>query len=255
MVKRLNYMESPHRRWGPVLACFLSFLAACSSEVGTVQETAADKNLRRGCLTVREVGWAGSVSDTGSHDPDDDFLELANVDCNIPMDLTGWQLILRGEIHRIYIVPKGDNNIVEPGELVVIAAKKDGAFGQAAQIILPELRLPERDWSLETRTAEDFLIENEMNIREGEPLAGGYDGYTTRSMERTDDRFNEEGGAVTSWHSFTPCNEGYPGEAGMLGSSCRDDEDSIGLTGNNVADGYRARTFASPGESNTGGFY
>ena len=235
----------------------LFFLSQCAStEVGPIQETAAKKNIRRACLTLREIGWAGSVSNNGKYDPDDDFLEIQNTDCNIDMDLTGFRIFLHGDEERIYTVPTapGLTNLVKPRDYIVIAAKTGGAFGGHAQVILPGMHFPNRNFTIETKTREDFLMENEINIRDGLPLAGGYDGYTTRSMERTDDRFDEEGTALTSWHSSSPCNERSPGSFGILGSACRDDATSAGLSGSRIVDGFEKRTFATPGEENTGGY-
>jgi hypothetical protein len=241
----------------------LAVLPGCLlTEVTEPDPTAIDKDRKRGCVSVRELGWAGSMDNAGNFDPDDDFIEFDNSDCNKPVDLSGWMLHLRGDMELIYIVPDDDSgaNIVLPGELKVLIAKRSGAFRANAEtgyapIHVPGMYFPERNFAIETRTAEDFLIENEFNNKYGEPLAGGFDGYTVRSMERTDDNFDEEGTSVTSWHSYTPCNESPPATSDYLyGTGCKENGDvnlQIGQTGSNVHADYAERTYASPGERNT----
>ena len=228
----------------------------CSSELGSPRQTAINLDRRRGCVIIQEVNWAGSMKNNGSYDADDDFLEMVNRDCNKPVDLTDWRLIMRGDVNRIYYVPPGPNNVVGPGQFAVIIAKTDGAFQQGSDsaykpISLPGFFIPERNWTIETQTAEDFLIENEIGNSHGWPLAGGFDGVVTRSMERTDDNFEEEGVYVSSWFSYTPCNETSPSQSvtRLLGTSCTNF--SIGSSGKFVNSQFNLRTFASPGEQNT----
>ena len=234
---------------------------ACT-QLGTPSVTALNENLLRGCMTVREINWAGSMTNDGIHDPEDDFIEFENTDCGIPTDITGWKLVFRGQEPKIVFVPpanEGYSNVIPPNGLATLIHKEKGAFQRNENenyhvILVPGLSIPYRDFTIETRTKEDFLIENELNVRQGEPLAGAFDGYTTRSMERTEDSFDEEGGAATSWHTHTPCNENFPGASSILGTQCRmnnDAENPIGYTGTNIHDDHRQRTFSSPGESNS----
>lgn len=236
----------------------ISLLLNSCSDFGEPDPTALDLDRKRGCMVITEVNWAGSINNSGNPDPDDDFLELNNRDCNKPVDLTGWRLVMEGDIVRTYIVPEapdGKTNIIQPSETRVLIAKADGAFRANTEnsydpIHVPGMYFPERNFTIETYTAENFLIENAINNPDGLPLAGGTDGITVRSMERTDDNFDEEGTSITSWHSFTPCNEKSTDEGELpLGTLCADG--SIGITGKNVHSDYTQRTFASPGESNT----
>ncbi len=241
----------------------LGFLSSCVTEVTNPEETAVDKDRKRGCLIVTEVNWAGSMTNGGVYDPDDDFIEVNNRDCNKPVDLTGWEFVMDGDVVRTFVVPEapsGKSNIIQPAELRVLIAKENGAFRANSSngydpIVMSDLKLPEESWTIETFTAEHFLIENAFNNREGKPLAGGTDGFTVRSMERTDDNFDEEGTSVTSWHSYTPCNEASPdGTALLMGTQCGTTgtvDLDIGETGINVNSNYANRTFASPGTANT----
>jgi hypothetical protein len=83
------------------------------------------------------------------------------------------------------------------------------------------------------------------------PFSGSFDGYTVRSMERTEDAFEEEGGSISTWHASTPCNETSPSQqqTPLLGIDCTNSYS--GATGKYVHIDYRARTFATPGEKNT----
>jgi len=236
----------------------------CASDLGDLDPTCMKKACKRSCLTVRELNWSGSITNDGVYDPDDDFIELYNEECGIPVDLTGFQFLMEGSIVRTYIIPKadGDKNIIEPQELKAVIAKADGAFGAKNPetgydpIVLKGMFLPSRNFSVETRTIEDFLIENKMNNEDGYPLGGSYDGYTSRSMEKTEDKFDEEGGEITSWHSSTGCNEDVPGTTGVLGTACSNpDDDDIGVSGSNVHEDFAQRTFATPGEINTMHYY
>jgi hypothetical protein len=247
-----------------MLVPFLFFISLnCVSDLGGLDPTCLKKNCKRSCMTIRELNWAGSVRNDGFYDPDDDFIEIYNEECGIPVDLTGFQFQMEGSINRTYIIPEspGDKNIIEPQELKTIIAKADGAFQKNPDnnydpIILPQLNLPDKNFSIETFTVEDFLMENKMNNEDGYPLGGAYDGYTSHSMEKTEDKFDEEGGAITSWHSSTPCNEAIPGTNGIMGTACANpDNDDIGFTGTNVHENYVERTFATPGEVNTMHYY
>lgn len=234
----------------------LGFLLQCSSELGNPRPTAINLDRRRGCAIIQEVNWAGSMRNDGTYDADDDFIEILNRDCNKPIDLAGWRIILRGDVNRIFYVPKGPNTIVGIGQYGVIIGKKDGAFKQGSHtdyrpIHLPGFFIPEKNWTIETKTGEDFLIENEIGARHNLPLAGSFDGVLTRSMERTLDNFEEEGGSISSWFSYTPCNEASPGGQStlLMGTACTNF--FTGHTGKYVDSSYNRRTFASVGEINT----
>jgi hypothetical protein len=235
----------------------------CTSSVGELWPTAINVDRKRGCAEIREVNWAGSMRNDGVYDPDDDFIEIQNTDCNKPVDLTDWRIEFTGDVKRIFYVPPGPNNIIQPGQYGVIISKADGAFRDQGNpsyrpIVLPGLFVPERNWAITTRTAENFLMESGINTTEADyetsrnvPLSGSFDGYTTRSMERTEDAFEEEGGSVSTWHASTPCNENSPSQqtTPLLGTDCLNNY--AGATGAYVHPNYAARTFATPGEKNT----
>ncbi len=236
---------------------------SCTTEVGEPWPTAVNLDRRRGCASMSEVNWAGSITNMGQYDADDDFIEIYNRDCNKPIDLTGWMFILRGAYYRVFVVPGGQDNVVPIGGLAVLVGKKNGAFRACEPSVnpncdpnykvihVPGLFIPERDWTIESKTAENFLIENAINQEHGRPFAGSFDGVATRSMERTDNNFEEEGGAISSWFSYTPCNEASPSlqATKLLGTGCS--PGFVGYSGRNVHPHYSLRTFASPGEVNT----
>lgn len=232
------------------------FAAACSSNVEKPRDTAVNADRRRGCALIFEVNWAGSMKNNGQYDPDDDFLEIMNVDCNKPIDLAGWWLIMDGDIKRTFVVPAGPNTVIAPNQVGVIIGKANGAFRDQGNpdykpIVLPGFFIPERHWTIETKTAENFLIENAINTLHGPPLSGAFDSVTTRSMQRSQDRFEDETGAVSSWFSASPCNENSPSlqAAALLGNACTNT--NVGASGRFVHADYALRTFATPGEENT----
>jgi len=240
----------------------MSFLLCyhCTTTVGETDPVATHLDRTRGCVIIQEINWAGSVRFDGQYDPDDDFIELNNRDCNKPVDLTGWMLKMKGDIERTYTIPAGPYNIVGPNEIAVLIAKDNLAFRANIAlnyfpIFVPGMYFPDRNFTIETKTAEDFLIENAVNTLESEPLGGGYDGFTTRSMERTENKFDEEGTSITTWHSMTPCNENFPSSGiELLGTGCSltgTINNQIGQSGKFVDVNYRDRTYATPGEVNT----
>ena len=245
-----------------MLAATLLLCANCTTSVGELWPTAINVDRKRGCAEIREVNWAGSMKNDGTYDADDDFIEIQNTDCNKPIDIADWRIELTGDVKRIYYVPKVGNTTVQPGKFAVIIAKAGGAFrdqGNAdyTPVVLEGLSIPERNWSITTRTAENFLMESGINTTEADdaqsrnfPLSGSVDGFTTRSMERTEDQFEEEGGSVSTWHASTPCNETSPSQITTLyGTGCGAGQ--IGVSGRYVHPDYSQRTFATPGEKNT----
>jgi hypothetical protein len=237
-------------------------LMNCTSSVTELWPTAINVDRKRGCAEIREVNWAGSMKNDGTYDGDDDFIEIQNTDCNKPIDIADWRIELTGDVKRIYYVPKVGNTTIQPGKFAVIISKAGGAFrdqGNAdyTPVVLEGLAIPERNWSITTRTAENFLMESGVNTTEADdaqsrsfPLSGSVDGFTTRSMERTEDQFEEEGGSVSTWHASTPCNETSPSQITTLyGTGCGTGQ--IGVSGRFVHPDYSQRTFATPGEKNT----
>ena len=254
MFKEVN-ITVPFQSMRAYLTLLVVFFLLHCSNVGQTDPTALELDRKRGCMIIEEINWVGSLRNDGSYDADDDFLEMRNRTCNKAVDLTGWELIMEGEFNRIYIIPSGPNNIIQPNQLAVLINKRDGAFrenGTYKPIVVPGMIFPHRSFTIETRTAENFLMENAVNNLEGEPLAGGYDGYTIRSMERTEDTFDEEGSRFASWHSSTPCNEEYASSDMLLfGTGCGMADSPLGRTGINIYQDYTQRTFATPGEKNT----
>ncbi len=205
-------------------------------------------NGERGNLEVTEILWSGSVTDSGEHDPEDIFIEFRNGHPR-PIYLTGWQLIVQSgtgdqirdaEYHRTerpaksYTFPVRENGQpVYTNEYVVLAVKRDGAFPNA-DFYLEDLKLPRGRFSITIRDIDDRLINGAGDHTE-DVFAGGYDLVTSRSMERVQLLFSNNGARNASWHaySYNPWDEEHA-------------ERSSG-----VGDGYREHTFASPGQAAT----
>lgn len=205
-------------------------------------------NGERGNLEVSEIFWAGSVADDGTHDPDDIFIEFQNKHPR-PVYLTGWQLIVRtgtGDLNHdlefarnerprvSYVFPERENGApVYTNEYVVLAAKRDGAFPNA-DYYLEDLKLPRARFSITIRDIDDRLINGAADYTE-DVFTGGYDLVSSRSMERIQLLFSNNGNRNSSWHaySYNAWDEGHA-------------ERSSG-----VAEGYREHTYASPGKAAT----
>ncbi len=203
----------------------------------------------RGNIMVTEVGFAGSVADDGTWDPDDVFLELQNRHPRT-LNVTGWHVILEGDVVRTLIIPPKDPSCtsadkvsdpdrcyhrIAPNAFFVIASKDDGAFGAAADLIMSDLEFGQTYIYVDIRDANLKKMENAGH--DGRRVfSGGYDTYATRTMERVQLIFGNRGNASRNWHAFSD-NTTYFSDT---------DTENPG-----VAQGYRARTFASPGVANS----
>ena len=179
----------------------------------------------RGSMMITELGWAGSVSDEGVWDPNDVFIELQNRSSR-PVNLSNWRVIVEGDYVETHRVPT-TLEPVAPGAFFVIAAKKEGAYGERADVIIPELKLGKTFVLVELRDADRRLQESVGSTRE-RVFNGGYDTYGARSMERVQLIFGNQGNISRSWHA---------------------NGDLQGFE--TVAEGWRERTFATPGEANS----
>lgn len=79
------------------------------------------------------------MRDDGTYDPDDVFIELWNRHPR-PLNISRWHLIIEGDEVATIRLPTITDPIPANG-FFVIAAKRDGAFGPTADLILPELKL------------------------------------------------------------------------------------------------------------------
>lgn len=184
----------------------------------------------RGSIQINEVNWAGSVTDDGVYDPDDVFIELRN-EYHRPVNLSGWRVIITGDYEQSFRLP-GIDEPLEPNNHFVIAAKDDGAFGEVADVVDRRLKLGKRAVRVELRDADRRLIEP-VGSAYDRPFAGGYDTVKVRSMERTQALFDNRGNQDRSWHSNT--------------DDMHDEQDAR----ENIAEGYRENTLASPGAPNS----
>ncbi len=179
----------------------------------------------RGSMMITELAWAGSVTDAGEWDPDDVFIELQNRSSR-PVNVSNWRVIVEGDYVKTHRIP----TVVEPvppSGFFVIAAKDDGAFADRADVFLPDLKLGKNYVLVELRDNDRRLQESAGSTRE-HAFNGGYDTFSTRSMERVQLIFGNQGNISRSWHA---------------------NGDDVGFE--TVREGWRQRTFATPGVANS----
>lgn len=184
----------------------------------------------RGSITINEVNFAGSVTDDGTLDADDIFIELWNRHPR-PINVSGWRLNVYGKTEGYvpdegYLIPQNDRTIPVNGHFV-IAKKADGAFGDIADVIIEDLELGKSHFYIEMRDCDQKLMES-AGHREVPVFSGGYDFVTSRSMERAQIIFQNRGTMAINWHAY-----------------------SVDLGSNTIREGWRERTLASPGMANS----
>lgn len=179
----------------------------------------------RGSIMITELGWSGSVNNAGEWDPDDVFIELQNRSSR-PVNVSNWRLIVEGDYVKTHRIPTIEEAI-PPSGFFVIAAKNDGAFADSADVFIEDLKLGKVYLLVELRDNDRRLQESAGSLRE-RVFNGGYDTYGTRSMERVQLIFGNQGNVSRSWHANGDLN-GYE----------------------TVNENYRERTFATPGVANS----
>ncbi|MEZ4461743.1 MAG: hypothetical protein R3E66_18880 [bacterium] len=184
----------------------------------------------RGNMMINEINFAGSVRDDGTFDADDIFIELWNRHPR-PINVSNWRLNVYGDTDgyvpdRGYLIPTVEAPMAANGYFV-IAKKRDGAFKDVADVFIDDLELGKKFVELELRDCDQKLMEG-AGSRDLPVFAGGFDLVTVRSMERAQLIFANGGGAPINWHSYS-ANTAPP----------------------SVAEGFRQRTLASPGEANS----
>lgn len=212
----------------------------------------------RGNVAITEVFWSGSVEgEVGAyvHHPDDVFIELHNRHPR-PVSLKNWVLTITAGTNldtlgtyqdrynrasRDYVLATPENNvIVEPFGYVVVAARPDGAF-RDADYYVEDLQIPTGPFHVMLRDSDDRLIDEVGDVRR-RPFAGGFDGVTSRSMERTQLLFGNRGNVNVSWHAYS-LHEFSP--------NVRGEEPLHTLLRDRVHPDYRALTGATPGMPNS----
>lgn len=229
------------RGLGPTRALPLLAVAIAASGCGGAPEPVETVGIRdgvvpgdpnsgeRGTVKITEVLWSGSVTDDGSWDATDVFVELRNESVR-PTNISGWQLALEGPHEVTWIIPDSLLEIPVDGH-VFIAAKSSGCFPDP-DLVIPDLKFTYGDpFELTLYDADERLIEPVGNTT-APPYAGGYDGSVSRSMERIELMFGGEGTFPHSWHYYTPAEVDVPNN-------------------DRVAVGCRVRTGASPGRPNS----
>ena len=220
---------------------------------GTVEDDYTS-NGERGNVSISEIHWAGSVRDGDfRHDPDDVFIELQNKHPR-PVFFKGWLLTIefgyhadglrhapsrRDRAQRTFVLPPRENGrAVETNEFVVIARKRDGAFADA-DFFLEDLEIPDGPFEMTLQDLDERLMDHVGDERKL-PFAGAWDGYTARSMERIQLIFNNRGNRDSAWHSYR-LNDFDDGKRAEFHVQLRE----------RVAEGFKQRTFATPGMPNS----
>lgn len=177
----------------------------------------------RGSMMINEIHFGGSVSDEGVYDADDVFIELLNKHPR-PINVSGWRIEVDGDFQAGYRIPPVDE-LIPPNGYFVIARKDDGAFADVADVFLPDLQLGKKKVYVELRDNDRRLMEDGGSTVE-RVFSGGFDGVTSRSMERGQLIFGNRGTSSRNWHAFSA-------ETGF------------------VSEGYQQYTLASPGLANS----
>lgn len=219
-------------------------LMACNPDPGELTQTVGYRDGtddgatsgERGTVKISEILWSGSVTNDGTHDPTDIFIELRNESAR-PVRLTNWQLQVSGTDTVTFLIPEPtefselEDGLVNVGEHVYIATKTTGCF-PAPDFIIEDLALPFGDpFRVTLRDSDERLIELAGN-REAPPFAGGYDYVRSRSMEKVELMFGGNGSEPSSWHFYTPAEVDVPNNT-------------------RIAEGCQENTLASPGLPNS----
>ncbi len=189
------------------------------------KQNGAPSSGERGSLQITEIDYAGSVKDDGTRDADDVFIEMQNKHPR-PINISGWRLIVEGDSQQSYRIPDTTKPI-KPNDYFVIARKRDGAFKNVADVFIDNLELGPNKVFIELRDYDHRLMEA-VGSPDEEAFAGGWDTVTVRSMERAQLIFGNDGDSSRNWHAYS---------------------DTVGF--NTIAEGYRKKTLASPGEANS----
>lgn len=219
--------------WAVALVTLVAAGAACNGppdaeyDQTPLYRSPADEgptSAERGNVAITEINFAGSVTDDGTHDWDDVFIELRN-NGERPVDVSEWRLQTRGDVSETYRIPESDP--IPANEFMVIARKTNGAFGEVADATIPDLELGRKHVEVSLHDADSRLV-GSVGSAEKRVFAGGWDTVTVRSMERVQLLFDNPGRKSRAWHAYSS-NRGFE----------------------TVREGYRERTLASPGAANS----
>jgi hypothetical protein len=199
----------------------------------------------RGTMKISEILWSGSLTGD-TWDRTDVFVELRN-EGNRPINISGWELQIRGALQRTFVIPDTDQKL-QVGDQVFIAAKTDGCFPDA-DLVISGLQFPlDAPFALTLVDADERLMET-AGDRDVPPFAGGFDLVTSRSMERVPLMFGSDANRSQSWKYYQAV--ACPGQDGT-GLNCF--IDGLGrATANNdrMRPECRRHTHASPGRANS----
>lgn len=208
-------------------------IMGCNSDPGNSELTPLYRTIdgfaptqgERGSIIINEINFAGSVSDSGTYDADDVFIELRNK-LSRPVNISGWRLEVDGDFPGAYRIPPHES-LIYPNEFFVIARKPDGAFGDVADVFIEDLELGRKYVEISMRDIDRVRIDD-VGSTEARVFAGGYDTVSVRSMERVNLIFGNRGGNQRNWHAYSD-NEGT----------------------DQIKEGFRELTLATPGEANS----
>ena len=211
-------------------------LGACNSDpgeppgqVGYRDGIDGPNSGERGTLKISEIGWAGSVRNDGTWDPDDVFFEIRNEGTR-PMNIEQWYVDIRGFQTSAWRIPEMSEPL-QVGDHLFIANKRNGCFADA-DLFIEDLYFGAGDpFSLTLRDADERLIEP-AGSRTMPPYAGIYDGEVTRSMEKVELIFGGRGSSPSAWHHYTKAEVDV-------------------VNNDRIAPNCRERTLASPGRPNS----
>ena len=226
------------------MALLLVALMACNPDPGELDQgveyrdgtDGGGMSGERGTVKISEILWSGTVTNDGTWDPTEQFIEIRNEGVR-NMNISGWRLEVEGSRMITYIVPQTDV-VIPVGEQIVIA-NKEGQCLRNVDILIPDLSLPYGDpFRITLMDMDEHLIEPAGN-KMMPPYAGVYDGQVSRSMEKVALMFGGRGSEPTAWHHAT---DGSLFDEGQYDRNYRPD---------NIAEECRQRTFATPGEGNS----
>ncbi len=210
----------------------------CNADPGETDQTVLYRNGleegeansgERGSVVITEFLWSGSVTNNGTWDQSDVFIEISNNSAR-SVNLSGWRLEVEGASVQTYIIPDSDIEVPVGGYLF-LAAKTSGCFPDA-DLVLEGLHFPYGDPVRITLLDKDERLMEPAGSRSSRPFAGGYDQRISRSMEKAELMFGARGYQPEAWHFYTDAEVDVPNNDRIL-------------------EGCRERTLASPGRPNS----
>ncbi len=156
-------------------------------------------NGERGSCAITEVHFAGSVEgtlDARVHYEDDVFIEIQNRHPR-PIWLTGWRIVVESS-QNIDRMPDDWAFHVDASRSYVLPAPRSGLPIPSGGYVV----IPSGGFAMELFDIDDRVIDG-IGDTHKLVFAGGFDGVTARSMERTQLLFGNRGERDASWHAYS----------------------------------------------------